>query len=163
MGPVRVYVGLGSNLSDPLYQLKQALGALRLIPRTTLLTQSRLYRSQPMGPAGQPDYLNAIVCLDTSLDAEALLDQLQAIELKQGRIRTGQRWGPRTLDLDLLLYGEYKIDTPRLQVPHPGLYVRNFVLYPLWDIAPDLVLPGQGTLAELIARCPNDGLEVIAE
>lgn len=158
---VRAYIGLGSNLADPQAQLAKAVAALRTLPQSRLTALSRLYRSRPMGPADQPDYVNAVAMLDTRLEAEALLDALQAIETAQGRVRGPQRWGPRTLDLDLLLYGAELIDSARLQVPHPGLTERNFVLYPLADIAPELVLPDGRSLRELLAACSSEGLYVI--
>jgi 2-amino-4-hydroxy-6-hydroxymethyldihydropteridine diphosphokinase len=158
---VRAYIGLGSNLADPQAQLAKAVEALRTLPQSRLTAFSRLYRSRPMGPADQPDYINAVAMLDTRLKAEALLDALQAIETTQGRVRGPQRWGPRTLDLDLLLYGAEVIDSERLQVPHPGLAERNFVLYPLADIAPELVLPDGRSLWQLLAGCSANGLEVI--
>ena len=155
---VRAYLGLGSNLDDPLCQLRQALRELDGLARVRLVRVSSLYRSTPMGPAGQPDYLNAVAALDTSLDAEALLVLLQGIEEFHHRVR-GERWGPRTLDLDLLLYGNAWIETEHLRVPHAGLHERNFVLYPLAEIAPpDLEVPGLGSLKELLARTPDTGL-----
>ncbi len=160
---VRTYIGLGSNLGEPKDQLKKAIAALRHLPDSRLTALSRLYRSQPMGPADQPDYLNAVAMLDTRLSPEALLDALQAIESEQGRVRGPQRWGPRTLDLDLLLYGAEIIDTERLNVPHPGLPERSFVLYPLADVAPELVLPDGRSLRELLAVCSREGLEVLEE
>jgi len=161
MPAVTAYLGLGSNLDDPAAQLQQALRALAALPQCRLLRQSPFYRSRPMGPADQPHYLNAVAALETRLAPLDLLDALQAIEQAQGRVRDGQRWGPRTLDLDLLLYGAQQIAEPRLQVPHPGLGERNFVLYPMADIAAgDLQIPGRGTLAELQAACPPDGLEL---
>ncbi len=160
---VRTYIGLGSNLGEPKDQLKKAIAALRHLPDSRLTALSRLYRSQPMGPADQPDYLNAVAMLDTRLSPEALLDALQAIESEQGRVRGPQRWGPRTLDLDLLLYGAEIIDTERLKVPHPGLPERSFVLYPLADVAPELVLPDGRSLRELLAVCSREGLEVLEE
>jgi 2-amino-4-hydroxy-6-hydroxymethyldihydropteridine diphosphokinase len=160
---VRAYIGLGSNLADPKAQLAKAVEALRTLPQSRLTALSRLYRSRPMGPADQPDYINAVAMLDTCLEAEDLLDALQAIETAQGRIRGPQRWGPRTLDLDLLLYGAEVIVSERLQVPHPGLVERNFVLYPLADIAPELVLPDGRSLRQLLAACSIDGLEVVEQ
>jgi 2-amino-4-hydroxy-6-hydroxymethyldihydropteridine diphosphokinase len=156
---VRAYIGLGSNLDDPERQLRRALEALAQLPQTHLAGCSRFYRSVPLGPQDQPDYMNAVAALDTTLEAEALLDALQAIETAQGRVRGPERWGPRTLDLDLLLYGSAILATPRLSVPHPGLAERGFVLYPLAELAPDLVLPDGRTLADLLARCEASGLE----
>ncbi len=154
------YIALGSNLADPRRQVCAAFEALARLPDTRLLARSDLYRSTPMGPADQPDYINAVARLETALAPLELLDALQAIEQQQGRVRHGERWGPRTLDLDLLLFADTIIEEPRLTVPHPGLAQRNFVLTPLMDIADKaLIIPGQGTLAELQARCRADGLE----
>jgi 2-amino-4-hydroxy-6-hydroxymethyldihydropteridine diphosphokinase len=144
-----VFVGIGSNLRQPLDQVKAAIRALRRLPSSELLSVSPLYRSAPMGPPGQPDYINAVTALATMLDPETLLDALQAIEASQGR-RRGERWGPRTLDLDILLYGDRVIDHSRLRVPHPGIAERAFVLVPLHDIAPGLRIPGYGPLAQLV-------------
>ncbi len=161
--PSGIFIGLGSNLDDPLGQLQRAIAALRRLPGTEVVGCSRFYRSAPMGPQDQPDYVNAVVELRSSLQPLALLDALQAIEAAQGRVRDGQRWGPRTLDLDLLLYAGQDIELPRLQVPHPGLPERNFVLYPLQELAPDLVLPDGRDLAELVHQCPVEGLEPCGE
>jgi 2-amino-4-hydroxy-6-hydroxymethyldihydropteridine diphosphokinase len=159
---VTAYIGLGSNLQQPAQQVKQALQQLTKIPRTRLIAASPLYRSAPLGPADQPDYINAVAALATRLTPIALLDALQAIEQQQGRVREGERWGPRTLDLDLLLYAEQQIRNDRLTVPHPGLGERNFVLYPLYDIAgEDLVIPGLDTLGHLLEACPRQGLELL--
>ncbi len=157
------YIGMGSNLGDPPRQLEQACQALAALPDSTLLGQSAWYRSPPLGPADQPDYLNGVAVLETTLAPHALLDALQAIETRQGRVRGPQRWGPRTLDLDLLVYGEQIIDDQRLQVPHPGLGQRNFVLYPLHDVAGDaLIIPGLGPLTKLLEQCSSKGLERLA-
>jgi len=115
-----------------------------------------------MGPQDQPDYVNAVMSITTSLTPLALLDILQSIEQQQGRVRGAERWGPRTLDLDLLLYAEQVINLPRLKIPHPGLHERSFVLYPLFEIAPSLVIPGRGALATLLQHCEND-LDVISD
>ncbi len=160
--PVRAYIGLGSNLNDPARQLQLAVAALAQLPGSRLVACSRLYRSVPLGPQDQPDYVNAVAALETSLDPEELLRLLQAIEREQGRIRGMVRWGPRTLDLDILLYGNAEIATSRLRVPHPGLRERNFVLYPLAELAPGLVLPDGTTLAALVAQCSAEGLEPLA-
>lgn len=156
--PVQVYVGLGSNLDDPAGQLQRAIYELAEIPATHLISCSGFYRSVPLGPSDQPKYLNAVARLETSLSPLTLLDELQRIENAHGRKRT-LRWGARTLDLDLLLFGTQIIDSPRLQVPHPEIPERNFVLYPLQEIAPDLEIPGKGTLGELIESCSPEGLE----
>ena len=161
---VLAYIGLGSNLHDPVAQLTRAFAALDALSGSRLLRRSALYRSRPLGPAGQPDYVNAVAAVATRLAPAALLAALQAIEYRQGRRREGAvRWGPRVLDLDLLLYGEQTICSPQLQVPHPGLARREFVLYPLQEIAPQLVVPGLGRLAELVRRCPRRGLERLPE
>lgn len=159
---VTAYVGLGSNLEDPVGQVTRAFGELAMMPETAVVARSPLYRSDPIGPPGQPDYINAVVGLSTELAAEALLDALQAIEIAHRRQRD-VHWGPRTLDLDLLLYGELEIATARLRVPHPHLAERAFVLYPLADIAPGLSVPGHGGLHTLLGRCPREGLERLDE
>lgn len=155
--PVIAYIGLGSNLSDPAQQVRSALATLSSSPEVKLLRSSTLYRSAPMGPPGQPDYVNAVAQLETRLSAHQLLDLLQGIERQQGRIRD-QHWGPRTLDLDLLLYGDCRIVDERLTVPHPGMAERAFVLYPLREIAPGLEIPGVGALSDLLDRCPEEGV-----
>lgn len=158
---IRAFVGLGSNLDDPQAQLRRALQALSELPHTQLAAHSGLYRSAPLGGLDQPDYLNAVAALDTRLSAPALLAALQAIEDRQGRVRSAQRWQARTLDLDLLLYGEQQLQDAALTVPHPGLAERAFVLYPLQEIAPDLVIPGLGELSVLIAKCPRADLHCL--
>lgn len=156
----RVYIGLGSNLATPCELLRAALAALAALPDSRLVAVSAAYASDPLGPPDQPRYLNAVAALDTRLAPLQLLDALQAIELAQGRERKDERWGPRTLDLDILLFGDRLIDEPRLQVPHYHLHARPFVLYPLADVAPaDLQLPDGRTLAALLAACPFSGLE----
>lgn len=155
----RVYIGLGSNLATPLEQLRSALAALAALPHTRLIAQSSFYSSDPLGPADQPRYVNAVAALDTELSPLALLDALQTIELEQGRTRKTERWGPRTLDLDILLFGERRLDEPRLTVPHYHMHARAFVLYPLAEIAPALNLPDGRPLRELLAACPFEGLE----
>lgn len=150
------YIGLGSNLENPLAQVIRAFDELAEIPSTQLLARSPIYSSLPVGPE-QPDYINAVALLDTRLAPLALLDALQAIEQAHARVRI-QHWGPRTLDLDLLLYDDDIIEMERLKVPHPYLTQRSFVLYPLADITPDLHLPDGTALADLLNRCPADGL-----
>lgn len=150
------YIGLGSNLEDPLAQVRRALDELAEIPQTSLLSRSSIYSSHAVGPE-QPDYINAVALLDTQLAPLALLDALQAIEQAHQRVRI-QHWGPRTLDLDLLLYSDQIIEEERLTVPHPYLTQRSFVLYPLADITPNLHLPDGTPLADLLSRCPADGL-----
>ncbi len=154
MQPARVYIGIGSNLDDPTNQVRRAFEALTGILASGCVARSPLYRTAPVGaPPGQPDYINAVAALDTGLTPVQLLMVLQALELAQGRTRTA-RWGARTLDLDLLLYDQLTSDDPWLTLPHPRLHQRAFVLYPLYDIAPDLNIPGRGRLSELLANCP---------
>jgi 2-amino-4-hydroxy-6-hydroxymethyldihydropteridine diphosphokinase len=156
-GGVVAYVGLGSNLNGPVDQVTCALDELGEIPDSCCFACSRLYSSKPMGSLDQPDYVNAVAGLSTRLEAYALLEHLQRIEAVHGRIRQ-EHWGPRTLDLDLLLYGEQVIDTATLKVPHPGLHLRAFVLYPLREIAPAaLHVPGRGILNRLVEQCPEPG------
>lgn len=156
-----VYIGIGSNLDDPLAQVKKAIKQLGSLRQSELINRSSLYASKPMGPEDQPDYINVVVSIKTQLSPIALLDELQQIEAEHGRVRTGQHWGPRTLDLDILLYGEKTINSDRLFVPHPGLHERAFVLYPLQEINPELMIPGKGCLATLIEHCPLDDLKKI--
>lgn len=157
------YIGIGSNQAAPVKQVQQAITALKGLPETRLINCSSLYGSTPMGPQDQPDYINAIAQLDTQLSALALLDELQKIELAQGRERKANRWGPRTLDLDIILYGDEEINTPRLTIPHYGMKVREFVLYPLLEIAESLVLPDGTALSQLTAQCDKNGLIIIRE
>ena len=157
------YIGLGSNLCNPLHQITTARAAIEQLPAVDEIAFSSLYRSPPMGPADQPSYINAVMGVRTGLTAAALLAKLQQIEAAQGRMRTGERWGPRTLDLDLLLFDEEQIATPDLTVPHVGIAERAFVLYPLAEIAPDLVIPGQGKLSDLVERCPLNGLQRVVD
>lgn len=147
----RVYLALGSNLADPLHQVQAALDALATLPETTLLTTSSFYRTPPYGPPDQPDYLNAAVALETALAPDALLDLTQRIELEQGRVRKDERWGPRTLDLDIMLFGDRTLNTPRLTVPHYDMHNRAFMLVPLLEIAPELVFPNGQRVAECLA------------
>ena len=172
--PITTYIGLGSNLDDPEQQLHLACRALADLPESRLHRCSSLYRSQPLPLEGearqnlgntevvaeqQPDYINAVVALETRLSPLSLLDALQAIEQAQGRQRSGAHWGARTLDLDILLYGQEIINEVRLIVPHPGMAVREFVLYPLYQIDPQLVLPDGQRLKDQVARCPLRGLQ----
>lgn len=154
----QVFIALGSNLNQPLEQVEAALFALKQIPQTRLINCSPFYRTKPLGPQDQPDYLNAVVELETQLQAEELLDATQAIELNQGRVRKDQRWGPRTLDLDILLFGHQTIATPRLTVPHYDMFNRGFMLYPLADIAPNIIFADGVSLSERLKHIPKDGL-----
>ena len=153
----RVYLGLGSNLADPAEQLRSALKALEQLPGSQLAGVSSFYVSDSLLP-GQPRFTNAVAALDTSLAPLVLLDALQAIELDQGRERH-ERWGPRTLDLDILLFGNHLIDEPRLKVPHYHMQERPFVLYPLAELAPGLILADGRELSQLLSNCPFVGLE----
>ncbi|MCC6074205.1 2-amino-4-hydroxy-6-hydroxymethyldihydropteridine diphosphokinase [Pseudomonas sp. GCM10022188] len=155
----RVYIGLGSNLAEPRRQLEAALAALARLPHCRLVAVSSLYASDPLGPPDQPRYVNAAAALDCELAPLELLDALQAIELEQGRERKAERWGPRTLDLDILLFGDLQLDEERLTVPHYHMHARAFVLYPLAEIAPDLRLPDGQALQTLLDCCPFVGLE----
>lgn len=155
---IRVYIALGSNLAKPVDQVNCALEALAHLPRTRLVQTSSFYRSKPLGPQNQPDYLNAVVALDTQLPADELLDCTQAIEQNQGRVRKAERWGPRTLDLDMLLYGNSVIASDRLIVPHYDMKNREFMLYTLAEIAPALVFPDGESLQQLLQRVPLNGL-----
>lgn len=159
----RVYIGLGSNLAAPRRQLESALASLKQLPSSRWLGHSPLYRSQPVGPQDQPDYVNAVAVIETDLEALALLDELQAIEQQHGRKRDGERWGARTLDLDILLYGDARLQDERLTVPHPEIPNRGFVLQPLYDLAPTVNVPGLGPVADLLARVSTDDLERIAD
>lgn len=156
---IRSYIAIGSNLANPVQQAQQALKALAQLPQCQLLACSRFYRSPPFGPPyDQADYLNAVVALETSLLPLMLLEALQTIEQQQGRQRTAQRWGARTLDLDLLLYGNQQQQNPQLHLPHRGLRERPFVLYPLAEIAPALILPDGTPLTQLLQQISNDSL-----
>ena len=155
------YVALGSNLGDPRRQLLDAMAALANLPDTRLLQRSRLYRTPPWGVLEQPPFINAAVELDTALSPHALLDAMLAIEQRAGRVRA-ERNGPRTLDLDLLHVDGVQLDDPQPTLPHPRMAERAFVLLPLHDIAPTLRLPGQATVAELLARLDLAGCERVA-
>ncbi|WP_413792666.1 MULTISPECIES: 2-amino-4-hydroxy-6-hydroxymethyldihydropteridine diphosphokinase [unclassified Pseudomonas] len=154
----RIYIGMGSNLAEPAEQLRSAIQALAQLPDTQLVGVSAFYQSDSLLP-GQPRYTNAVAALDSRLAPLELLDGLQAIETGQGRERL-ERWGPRTLDLDILLFGDRLIDEPRLKVPHYHMQARAFVLYPLAELAPaDLRLADGRLLKDLLAACPFAGLE----
>lgn len=155
------YVALGSNLNTPHAQIERAYELLGKIPKSSMVMRSRLYRSQPMGPQDQPEFVNAVAGLLTRLEPLQLLAELQSIERDMGRVPPAYRWGPRVIDLDLLMHGRSRLDSTELRLPHPGLCERNFVLYPLCDIAPDLDLPGKGRICELAARVSDAGLAVI--
>jgi 2-amino-4-hydroxy-6-hydroxymethyldihydropteridine diphosphokinase len=155
------FVGLGANLDDPRRHVEQALRDLDAVPQTRVVRASSLYRSSPVGYADQPDFVNAVVRLETGLPAQRLLAELQGIEVRHGRGRSFPN-APRTLDLDLLLHGDAQINTPSLQVPHPRMHERAFVLIPLLEIAPHALIPGRGAAQDLIERCPEQGVERIS-
>lgn len=153
-----VFVALGANLGDPFKQAQQAVDAVALIPDTAIVAVSPFYRSKPLGPTDQPDYLNAVLKIETALLPITLLYALQQIEKNLGRVRKANRWGPRTLDLDILLYDNLQINTDELTVPHYDMKNREFVLYPLFDIAPQLILPDATSLAVLLQHIPMNNM-----
>jgi len=153
-----VYIAIGSNLASPLEQVNAALAALAEIPDSQIVAVSPFYRTPPLGPQDQPDYLNAAVALDTDLAPETLLDHTQRIELQQGRERKAHRWGPRTLDLDIMLFGDRQIATPRLTVPHYDMKNRAFMLLPLVHIAPDVCFPDGVKVADILANLDPSGI-----
>ena len=156
---VCAYIALGSNLNDPVLQITRAFVALDAMPKTRCVLKSSLYSSQPMGEIEQADYINAVTTLETCLSPRDLLRCLQDIENRQGRVRGDVRWGPRTLDLDILMYADLQHDDPVLTLPHPGLSQRNFVLFPLLEIAPGLTVPGLGSLQGLVNKASMMGLQ----
>jgi 2-amino-4-hydroxy-6-hydroxymethyldihydropteridine diphosphokinase len=156
------YIGLGSNLDDPVAQLGRAWAELAALPASRLIARSRLYRSAPLGSLPQPDYVNAVAAILTQLEAPALLEALHGIERAHGRERkAAARWAARTLDLDLLVHGDLRLDSGSLVIPHPGIAQRNFVLFPLLEVAPYLQIPGLGAVAKLAAASDGSGLELI--
>lgn len=157
------FVALGSNLDEPRAQVLRALTELSAIPDTRCTGRSSLYESPPLGPVDQPAFVNAVARVETLLEPRALLEALLGIERAHGRTRAGARWGPRTLDLDLLLYAGRHIDEPGLTVPHPGLTARAFVLYPLAELAPALTVPGAGPLQQLLSQVDPGGLTAIED
>ena len=159
---VPAYVALGSNLDDPRAQVERAFNALAELPGTRLVLRSSLYASRPLGPVEQPDFVNAVAGLLTALDPVALLAALKDLEARLGRARPVVRWGPRRIDLDLLVHGTERSDTDALKLPHPGLAERAFVLVPLAEIAPDLVVPGLGRVRDLLARTDTATVERMA-
>jgi len=158
---IRCFIALGSNLDDPESQLRRAVQQLHALRQTHVHDVSPVYQNPAVGPGEQPDYLNAVVALDSNLSPRELLQVLQTIENNQGR-RRDIRWGARSLDLDILLYGDMRLDEPDLQIPHPRMLQRNFVLYPLFDIAPDLQLPDGSSLSSHLDSCSNRGLSRLA-
>ena len=150
--PVRSYIGVGSNLQNPSAQVREAITCISALPVTALVKQSALYESEPMGPPDQANYINAVVEIETTLSPLALLGKLNDIEEAFGRDRSVGHWGPRVIDLDILLYGQRELDLVRLRIPHPGLEQRAFVVLPLVEIAPQLVLPNGRELRQIAAR-----------
>ena len=159
---MRAYVALGSNLGDSRQQLLDAIDALANLPYSRLLARSKLYRTPPWGMRDQPDFLNAVVVLETPLEPHDLLDALLEIEREAGRQRGGERWGPRKLDLDLLHVAGKTISDERLTLPHPHIAERAFVLLPLNELAPDLDIPGHGRVADLLRAVDIQGCEAVA-
>jgi 2-amino-4-hydroxy-6-hydroxymethyldihydropteridine diphosphokinase len=160
--PIRAYVGIGGNAGDVEITLTEALWAVDALPQTSIRQQSTFYRTPAWGRTDQPDFLNAVVELQTRMPARVLLNALLEIEQRFGRVRSAaDRWGPRAVDLDLLLYGEDVIDEPGLSVPHPHLHERAFVLVPLAEIAPQLAIPGHGDVKALLAAVDTTGIEAI--
>jgi 2-amino-4-hydroxy-6-hydroxymethyldihydropteridine diphosphokinase len=155
------YVAIGSNLDDPVSQVQAGFDALARIERSRLIARSQLYRTRPLGPQDQPDFINAAAGLLTMLSPRQLLGALKQLEAELGRQAPVVRWGPRRIDLDLLLHGDAQIDEADLVIPHVGLPRRNFVLYPLRDIAPDLFVPAHGRISDLAARVGSDGLALL--
>jgi 2-amino-4-hydroxy-6-hydroxymethyldihydropteridine diphosphokinase len=161
---MRACIGLGANLGDAVAAVQGALRALDALPDTRVLQASRLYRTPAWGKTDQPAFVNAAAVLDTTLDARALLDAMLGIERDFGRDRAtdgSDRWGARTLDLDLLLYGDAVIDEPGLRVPHPHLHQRAFALVPLVEIAPDIVIPGHGRASEIVAAMVTGDIQAL--
>jgi 2-amino-4-hydroxy-6-hydroxymethyldihydropteridine diphosphokinase len=157
-----VYLGLGANLNDPINQLNQAVAALKALPDTDdEIKVSAFYSSKPMGPQDQPDYVNAVACIETQLQPLDLLALTQKIELDLGRVRKDERWGPRTLDIDILLFGRQTLNLPTLTVPHYGMTLREFVIYPLLEIAPNIIMPDGIKISDLQKTVPLNGLSKI--
>jgi 2-amino-4-hydroxy-6-hydroxymethyldihydropteridine diphosphokinase len=150
-GPVRAVIALGSNIDEPERQVNRAFDEIAAMPQTKLVAKSRLHRTKPVGYADQPDFVNACALVETGLAPRALLDNLLDLEKQHGRVRT-IRNGPRTLDLDIVLYGDKVVDEPGLAIPHPRAHDRAFVLMPLVEVWPDATIPGKGKAAELLAR-----------
>ena len=159
---IPAYVALGSNLDDPHAQVLRAFEALAAVRGSRLVARSSLYRSPPLGPVAQPDFLNAVAGILTTLPAREFLAELKSLEERLGRARPVQRWGPRRIDLDLLVHGTARVDEPGLTVPHPGIAERQFVLEPLAEIAPELEVPGVGRVRTLAGRVSTVGIVRVA-
>lgn len=158
--PALAYIALGANLDNPVQQIELASNELDSLPDTRVLTRSRLYRSRPAGFTNQPDFVNAVACLETQLAPRRLLDLLLGIEHRHGRVRTFRN-SPRTLDLDILLFGDLVLNEPNLHVPHPRMHERVFVLLPLCEIAPDCTIPGVGVVMDILAGLDKEGIQPI--
>lgn len=152
------YIGIGSNLGDPSTQVRQAIAALATLPLTRLQTRSSLYGAEPLGPPAQPQYVNAVAGLLTQLEVLTFFEELRRLEVRLGKQPPSVRWGARLIDLDLLLFGQQRVDSAQLRLPHPGIVQRNFVLYPLREVAPDLNVPGWGRVATLAAGVQSAGI-----
>ena len=160
---IRAFIGLGGNQGRPMRQLDLAVDALADLPDSRLLAESPRYRTRPVGDPDQPEFINSVVALDTALEPLDLLRWMQAIETRLGRLRDPKRrWGPRAIDLDLLLYGDQIIQLPELAVPHPRMTGRGFVLAPLADLAPEIELPGLGPLPVFLASVDRTGVRPVA-
>ena len=153
-----VYIGLGSNIEQPYAQIKNAIFALEALPETCVAGDSGYFKSRPMGPEDQPDYVNAVVEIETTISADELLKHCQKIERQQGRIKL-RRWGERCIDLDILLYGDEQIQNDDLTVPHPGICLRDFVYLPLLKLAPGITIPGKGRLRQIVEKPVPDKYE----
>ena len=160
---VRSFIALGSNLQEPRFQVERGLGLIGETRGVELVAFSGLYSTDPMGPADQPAYINAVCEILTRMTAEQLLDSLQSIEQQSGRQRDGVRWGPRTLDLDILLYGDDGLTSERLTIPHPGLLERSFVLIPLLEIAAEIDVPGKGAAADFLHQVTDYGIRRLGD
>jgi len=160
---IRSFIALGSNLQEPRFQVERGLGLIANNRGMELIAFSGLYSTEPMGPSNQPGYVNAVCEILTPMTALQLLDALQLIEQQSGRRRDGVRWGPRTLDLDILLYGDGSLATERLTIPHPGLLERSFVLIPLLEIAPDIKVPGRGAAADSLHQVTDYGIQRLGD
>lgn len=159
-GTVTAYIAIGANLGDPLAQVRESFDALSALPGVRLVATSAIYRTAPVGADGQPDYFNAVACVETRLAPRALLNALLDLESRKGRFRSFQN-APRTLDLDLLLYGGHVINEPGLIVPHPRMHLRRFVLDPLLEIAPDATIPGRGPARNFTAAIADQAIEAL--
>jgi 2-amino-4-hydroxy-6-hydroxymethyldihydropteridine diphosphokinase len=164
MAPWRpAYVALGANLGDPAAKLREAFERLAALPGSRLVARSRLWQSAPLGPVAQPEFVNAAAGLLTTLEPRPLLDALKALEREMGRAQPVVRWGPRLIDLDLVMLSDLRVDEPDLALPHPGVHERNFVLYPLAEFAPELWIPGRGRVRRLAAEVGAAGLQPPSE